>query len=47
MYIVIIEEYKKDIVLDTVKVFKRKSLGYWLCILVNKIIGRKIEVVKE
>ena len=47
MYLVIIEEYKKDVIINTIKVFKRRFIGYWLCILVNKIRGRKVEVIKE
>ena len=47
MYIVIIGEYKKNVIINTVKIFKRKSIGYWICIIVNKIKGRKIEVVYD
>ena len=47
MYIVIIQQFKKDLILTNVRLFKKKCIGYWLCILVNKIKGRKIEVVKE
>ncbi len=47
MYLVIIEEYKKDVIINTIKVFKRRFILNWLCILVKKIKGRKIEVIKE
>lgn len=47
MYLVIIEEYKKDVIINSIKVFKRRFIGYWLYILVNKIRGRKVEVIKE
>ena len=47
MYLVIIEEYKKNVIINTIKVFKRRFIRYWLCILVNKIRGRKVEVIKE
>lgn len=47
MYLVIIGEYKKDVIINTIKVFKRRFILYWLCILVNKIRRRKVEVIKE
>ena len=50
VYILLIQEFKKDIVVSQVKIFKRKFLGYYLCKLkykiVEKIKHRKIEVIE-
>lgn len=47
MYLLIIQEYKNEMVLTTIRTFKRKFIGFWLCYVYNKIRKRKIQIIKK
>ena len=50
VYLLIIQEFKKDVIETQIKVFRRKFLAYHLCKLKIKLIAkikhRKVEIIE-
>jgi len=47
MYIVVVQDFKKNIVYTKIYVYKKKLLRYWMRILISKIQKRKVTIVYD